>query len=181
MTPVGLVSQHQLNWTLLYDWTGFLCLGNFQSWPLFLIFRLELNSLLFTFPAHKYSPPQILNRLALACYSLHVPNCYSQINSSFWQFWICFSLPLSLGLQGGPHSQLTDDSLVVFFSPSFPCISHKLKTRSRDLIQAKHICKESSTNDTENLLKFCILFVRTCEWCYLCTRFHWGFDHLLLR
>lgn len=66
MTQVGLISQNKLNWTL-YDWNSLVGSENFQSWLPFFIFyfnRLYLNSLLFTFPAHKYSLPQTLKGLA---------------------------------------------------------------------------------------------------------------------
>lgn len=63
----GQVDLTKLSWIkfYLYDWTGFAYLGNFQSWSPFVFdfHRLSLNSLLFTFPAHKHNLPQTLNGL----------------------------------------------------------------------------------------------------------------------
>lgn len=93
--------SHKISWVelCLYDWTGFICLRNFQNWPLFIFDfnRLSLNSPLFTFPAHKDSLPQTLIRLTcsllqFAYFKLQF-FCYSWINSAFWNFKLALFYP----------------------------------------------------------------------------------------
>ena len=84
----------------LYDWTGFVCLGNFQCSSPSVFNRLWLNSPLFIFPVPKYRLLQTLNRLACSFLEFMCPKlqfcCYPWINAAFWQFWACLILSFYL-------------------------------------------------------------------------------------
>lgn len=99
--------SHKISWIklYLYDWTGFVNLGNFQIWSPFVFYfhRLSLNSLIFIFLTHIKLPPQWAYLYLNTVCVFQITNykfCYSQINSSFWQFWAFLGLLLFRSTRG---------------------------------------------------------------------------------
>lgn len=92
--------SHQRGWTelCLCDWTGFVCLRNFQSWsPLVLIFFFyqtptEFFSLCIPYPyiLPTASPQWTRLYLAIVCRSyITIPLLFMNKFIFFWQLWAC--------------------------------------------------------------------------------------------
>lgn len=104
---LGLISQNHLNWAFFFwIWLDWFCLhGEFSKvrWSVCLCFDLNwpsLTSSLFTYlpinTAHR-NPQWLTYSLLQFLFSESQFLCYSQVNSSFWQFSTGLSLPLYLG------------------------------------------------------------------------------------